>query len=258
MLYFAYGSNMNHAQMKERCPSSKFVKAAYLENAKFVYDGYSRKRQGAVANIVACANDKVWGGIFEITDNDLSALDVCEGYPTAYGKSMVNVKDSDCRTYCAWTYFRVGQKENAPSDAYRKVVIRGAQDCSLPSDYMDNLWARVPLLGEEIQEDAAQKPQKKEHAGNDLIATVIAEHGLCARPSALFIKMANKFKSEIRIAKGSQKVNGKSIMGVLMLAAGRGQTVSISAKGDDAAEVIKAIENLKNHNGENVFKINKS
>ena len=50
--YFAYGSNMNHKQMKSRCPDSHFLKRAYLEGYKFAYDGYSKTRNGAVANII--------------------------------------------------------------------------------------------------------------------------------------------------------------------------------------------------------------
>lgn len=61
MYYFAFGSNMNHKQMKERCPNSKFIKRVYLENYKFVYDGYSYTRRGPVANIVESQEEIVWG-----------------------------------------------------------------------------------------------------------------------------------------------------------------------------------------------------
>ena len=60
--YFAYGSNMNHEQMMLRCPSAIFLKRARLENHKFVYDGYSKKRNGAVANIIKSSGDIAWGG----------------------------------------------------------------------------------------------------------------------------------------------------------------------------------------------------
>lgn len=51
--YFAYGSNMDINQMKDRCPDAEFMNVAYLKGYRFVYDGYSKKRRGAVANIVA-------------------------------------------------------------------------------------------------------------------------------------------------------------------------------------------------------------
>ncbi len=71
MYYFAYGSNMNHKQMKKRYPNSKFIKRAFLEGYEFVYDGYSAILKGAVANIIKSPSDKVWGGLFEINEDDL-------------------------------------------------------------------------------------------------------------------------------------------------------------------------------------------
>lgn len=71
-MYYAYGSNMNHKQMKERCPDSRFLKRVYLKGYRFVYDGYSVIRKGPVANIIETKNgdDVVWGGLFEISEND--------------------------------------------------------------------------------------------------------------------------------------------------------------------------------------------
>lgn len=68
--------------------------------------------------------------------------------------------------------------------------------------------------------------------------------GLHARPAAVFVQVANKFDSEITVAKGRQKVNGKSIMGILMLAAGQGQQVVIIAEGPDAELAVKELEKI--------------
>ncbi|MBI4846397.1 MAG: HPr family phosphocarrier protein [Candidatus Omnitrophica bacterium] len=68
--------------------------------------------------------------------------------------------------------------------------------------------------------------------------------GLHARPAAVFVQIANKFDSEITVSKGEQKVNGKSIMGILMLAAGFGQEVVISAEGPDAANAVLELEKI--------------
>ncbi len=65
--------------------------------------------------------------------------------------------------------------------------------------------------------------------------------GLHARPAAFFVELANKFKSDIFLKKEEQEVNGKSIMGVMMLAAGKGSEIEIKAKGIDAS---KAVEDL--------------
>ena len=68
--------------------------------------------------------------------------------------------------------------------------------------------------------------------------------GLHARPAAMFVKTANKFQSEITIQKGKQKINGKSIMGIMMLAAGPGSHVTIRIFGSDAAKAMAEIEKL--------------
>jgi phosphocarrier protein len=69
-------------------------------------------------------------------------------------------------------------------------------------------------------------------------------HGLHARTAALLVKTANKFQSEVIFAKGPQSVNGKSIMGVLMLAAGQGTVIAVTVEGADAAQSLSAIEQL--------------
>ncbi len=66
--------------------------------------------------------------------------------------------------------------------------------------------------------------------------------GLHARPAALFVRIANKYNSEITLRKGIQEVNGKSIMGILMLAAERGSRIVLEVEGEDAREAIKELE----------------
>jgi len=70
------------------------------------------------------------------------------------------------------------------------------------------------------------------------------KQGLHARPAALFVQIANKFDSDIVVAKGEEKVNGKSIMGIMMLAAENGSIVYITASGDDAYEAVEELERL--------------
>ncbi|MFA6142650.1 MAG: HPr family phosphocarrier protein [Candidatus Omnitrophota bacterium] len=64
------------------------------------------------------------------------------------------------------------------------------------------------------------------------------KQGLHARPAALFVQIANKFSSEITVSKGKQKVNGKSIMGIMMLEAGVGSKITIIASGEDAQKAV--------------------
>ncbi|WP_124077401.1 HPr family phosphocarrier protein [Pigmentiphaga humi] len=73
---------------------------------------------------------------------------------------------------------------------------------------------------------------------------VINKLGLHARASAKLTQLASKFRSEIHIARGARRVNAKSIMGVMMLAAGMGSKVTVDAVGEDAQEALDQIEAL--------------
>jgi len=68
--------------------------------------------------------------------------------------------------------------------------------------------------------------------------------GIHARPAALFAKTANRFKSDVFVEKDGETINAKSIMGLMMLAAGPGSKILILAKGPDATEAVQAIEDL--------------
>lgn len=68
--------------------------------------------------------------------------------------------------------------------------------------------------------------------------------GLHARPAAIFVQIANKFDCEISVKRGNQEVNGKSIMGILMLAAGKGSKIMIRAEGIDSETAVNELEDL--------------
>ena len=74
--------------------------------------------------------------------------------------------------------------------------------------------------------------------------TILNKYGLHARPAAEFVKLANKFQAEVFVAKDQVEVNGKSIMGVMMLAAERGSAVDIRANGEDAEAAVAALARL--------------
>jgi phosphocarrier protein len=74
--------------------------------------------------------------------------------------------------------------------------------------------------------------------------TVRNKLGLHARPAALFVQIANKYDAQISVKKGRQIVNGKSIMGIMMLAASRGSKIFIEAIGDDAQQAVEELERL--------------
>jgi len=68
--------------------------------------------------------------------------------------------------------------------------------------------------------------------------------GIHARPAAMFVKVASRFKSNVFVEKDGETVNGKSIMGLMMLAAGPGSKLQVHAEGADAAEVLTELEAL--------------
>ena len=74
--------------------------------------------------------------------------------------------------------------------------------------------------------------------------TILNEVGLHARPASMIVKCLLKFQSDVFIEKDGRRVNGKSIMGILMLAAGKGSQIRVEADGPDAQEALNAVEDL--------------
>jgi phosphocarrier protein HPr len=87
------------------------------------------------------------------------------------------------------------------------------------------------------QKDSSSPRQAKEM----IIANKLGMH---ARPAAMFVRAANRFTADIFVEKDGEEVNGKSIMGLMLLAAGCGSKLKVSACGSDAEAALKEIENL--------------
>ncbi|MBM3834401.1 MAG: HPr family phosphocarrier protein [Verrucomicrobia bacterium] len=83
-----------------------------------------------------------------------------------------------------------------------------------------------------------------EHAEITKEFVVTNKLGVHARPAAMFVKTANRFDCEIIVEKDGEAVNGKSIMGIMMLAAGPGSKLHVHAKGQDAAQALVELEAL--------------
>ena len=77
---------------------------------------------------------------------------------------------------------------------------------------------------------------------------IMNAQGLHARPAALFVQIASKYNSKIIVKKDAERVNGKSIMGILMLAAQSRSRITIEAEGDDAEEAVTELGNFLNRN----------
>jgi phosphocarrier protein HPr len=87
-----------------------------------------------------------------------------------------------------------------------------------------NLWSKEHMLEEQF--------------------TIVNKLGLHARASALLVKTASRFKSDIRIDRDSIEVNGKSIMGIMMLAAAKGSSIKMKIDGEDEIEAMKVLGEL--------------
>ncbi|MCG5515122.1 MULTISPECIES: HPr family phosphocarrier protein [unclassified Ectothiorhodospira] len=73
---------------------------------------------------------------------------------------------------------------------------------------------------------------------------IINKLGMHARAAAKFVNLASSYAAELEVEKGTRRVNGKSIMGIMMLAASRGTTVRLIAEGEDAQDALDALEGL--------------
>ena len=83
-------------------------------------------------------------------------------------------------------------------------------------------------------------------ASQQVIKELVVQNkmGIHARPAAMIVRITNKFKAEVFVEKDEEQVNGKSIMGLMMLAAGKGSKVKFLASGDDAAQMLTELEQL--------------
>jgi len=127
MLYFAYGSNLHHFQMKRRCKDSVYLKKINLKDFKLTFRSKYR-----AADIQAKKNSIVQGGLFEISKSDEKKLDVYEDYPTLYKKHYFYYYEKKVMTY-------IMVKKSAfkfPTERYLNIVKRGYKDCDLKEIYL--------------------------------------------------------------------------------------------------------------------------
>lgn len=91
-LYFAYGSNLDDAQMATRCPGARALHVASLAGHRLVFGGFSQRWGGAVANVEPHLGGHVMGLVYELTAADLVSLDGFEGHPHKYERRPVSVR----------------------------------------------------------------------------------------------------------------------------------------------------------------------
>ncbi len=126
-LYIAYGSNLNLEQMKYRCPHSKVVRTAMLEDYELQFRG--------VATIVPKKGAQVPILVWEIDGCDEHSLDRYEGFPTLYRKELFEMRIGGRKKECMAYLMNAGQ-EGAPSPSYLETIKRGYEQNGLDTSYL--------------------------------------------------------------------------------------------------------------------------
>src|SRR5210317_207585 len=126
MLYFAYGSNLNHFQMKRRCKNSSYLKKINLKNFKLTFRSKYR-----AADIEPKNNSIVTGGLFEISKSDEKKLDFYEDYPNLYKKYYFYYYGKKVMTYS----MVIKSPFMYPTERYLNVIKKGYKDCGLELHY---------------------------------------------------------------------------------------------------------------------------
>ncbi|HPM77937.1 MAG TPA: gamma-glutamylcyclotransferase [bacterium] len=147
MLYFAYGSNMNWEQMRQRCASARQVCVALLPDHCLAFTRYSSRRGCGVADAVPAAGEAVWGVVYELDEMDLAALDRHEGYlpgreRNAYHREARTVYEEgrDDRPREAQVYFAEREDDPPlPNTDYVQTILDGAAYWGLPAEYLSRL-----------------------------------------------------------------------------------------------------------------------
>ena len=128
MLYFAYGSNLNHLQMKRRCKDSIYLKKINLKNFRLTFRSKYR-----AADIEKKKNSIVPGALYEISKTDEKKLDIYEDFPILYKKYYFYFNHKKVMTYS------MVNKEpfRFPTERYLNVIKQGYKDCKLDKKYLN-------------------------------------------------------------------------------------------------------------------------
>lgn len=123
VLYFAYGSNLDHDQMRSRCPTARALYPAVIKGWRIDFCGFSRGWDGGVATIVPDADASVEGVIWSLTADDVRSLDRAEGAPFVYEREELSVAEDDGRERLCITYAHTNPaKRMRPGKIYYRQI----------------------------------------------------------------------------------------------------------------------------------------
>ena len=141
-IYAAYGSNCDPKQMHERCPHSPALTSGWLEGYRLTFGGEDLGWEGAIATVVESPGDRVFVMLYDITDDDVAALDTWEGADTGlYRKIRVRTATLEGEKL-AWLYVLDAYEGGLPSARYLGVLADAAEAAGAPDDYVAELRRR--------------------------------------------------------------------------------------------------------------------
>ena len=131
MLYFAYGSNLNHHQMKNiRCLGSKYLKTIFLKNYKLTFCHPNKSNKYGYANVVKKKGSQVPGAIWEITKKHEKLLDRYEEFPYSYQKKYFYLNGKKTMFYIMNKFFI-----KKPPKSYINTIKEGYKNCNIDIRY---------------------------------------------------------------------------------------------------------------------------
>jgi len=133
MLYFAYGSNLNHHQMKNiRCKGSKFLKMFFLKDYKLLFCHPNKLNKYGYGNIVKKKGSKVPGAIWKFTKKHEKILDRYEEFPKSYQKKYFYLNGKKIMFY-----IMNGSFVKKPPRSYLNLIIEGYKNCNIDLKYIN-------------------------------------------------------------------------------------------------------------------------
>jgi gamma-glutamylcyclotransferase (GGCT)/AIG2-like uncharacterized protein YtfP len=141
-LYFSYGSNMDEASMRQRCPEAAYLGAGYLDNYQLVFTGFLAQRNRGGADILQQEGGQVWGLLYRLSNADLAKLDANKVYPTVYDRFPVRIIRQEGGTLeNVWTYSLCDKTDLSPTptQAYLDLLIGAAMQHDFPTSYLSHL-----------------------------------------------------------------------------------------------------------------------
>jgi gamma-glutamylcyclotransferase (GGCT)/AIG2-like uncharacterized protein YtfP len=143
--YFAYGSNMDEAEMLTWCTGHRLIGAAWLDDYRLAFTRRSVRTGTGVADVVSEPGERVWGVLYEIGPQELRELDRKEGNGRAYQRQRCRVRlhaDGSEHDAVTYTVLRKESREVPPSREYLDRMIAGARRHGLPREYIAVLAQR--------------------------------------------------------------------------------------------------------------------